>query len=114
MPTPVSLTVTDTRSTCGLAMTETRPPDGVNFAALVSRLSTTCEMRVVSASSISGTGGISSVSVTPAVVSCGCAVSTALSMIERRSTRSLRSVSWPRVMRLTSIRSSISRTSCEI
>ena len=51
---------------------------------------------------------------TPAEVSCGCAVSTALSMIDRRSTRSLRSVNWPRVMRLTSIKSSISRTSCEI
>ena len=35
-------------------------------------------------------------------------------MIDRRSMRSLRSVNWPRVMRLTSIRSSISRTSCEI
>jgi hypothetical protein len=35
-------------------------------------------------------------------------------MIERRSRRSLRSVNWPRVMRLTSIKSSIRRTSCEI
>ena len=49
-----------------LAMTDTRPPDGVNLAALVRRLSTICEMRVASASRSNGVAGISSVRLTPA------------------------------------------------
>ena len=110
MPTPVSLTVTTTLSCSRRAVTVIRPPGSVYLAALLSRFEKTCARRTGSASRPSGSAGSATSSVWFAASISGRLVSTAAAITSARSTLTLRKSILPRVMRETSIRSSISRT----
>ena len=57
------------------------PPGSVNFAALCRMFATTCTSRVGSPSTVISSSGNSTVSVVPAGVDCGRAVSTARATI---------------------------------
>ncbi len=109
---PASLTCRASGSAATLIVTV--PPRSVNLIALPSRLSITCLIRVGSASIQAGASGSSAVSVSPDASAHRPWSTCDWRTIFARSTRSLRSVITPRVIRETSSRSSTRRTRCSI
>jgi carbonic anhydrase len=106
MPTPSSSTSISTVAAVVLERTAMRPPSGVYFAALPSRLPRICASRTGSAIVQTGSRGSSSDSAWPRAAQSPAAASAASRSAAATSTRSRASVIVPRVMRLTSSRSS--------
>ncbi len=109
MPMPVSVTDTTTSLPCNSARRSMRPPLSVYLAALLSRFRNTCASRVRSASTITGPGGSVTVNSWPIFSMSGRLVSMATCTIVANSTGSRLSSTVLWLMRLMSIRSSISR-----
>ncbi len=114
IPAPSSATVTATEppSSSGSTVIRTCPPGAVYFAALLSRLANTWASRVTSASTTIRSTGAPTVSRCPSSSTSGRLVSTALWTASIRSTRDRRSSILPRLIRLTSSRSSTRWTIC--
>ena len=109
---PASLTDTTTSLPCSSVRRSIRPPRVIYLAALLSRFQYTCDSRVRSASTTTGPAGSSTVSSWPHSSMSGRLVSTAPCTTFDRRTGSRLSSMLPRLMRLKSIRSSISRARC--
>ena len=110
MPTPLSRTRITASSPSWLTVIRMSPPVSVYFAALLSRLTTTCSMRAGSASTQIGSVGSDTEKSCLRASMKGRAVSAAWLTTTRSSTCSLVSRSFPLVIRLMSNRSSTRRT----
>jgi hypothetical protein len=95
-------------------VSQMRPPLSVNLQALLKRLPITCASLIGSPCRYTGCGGSVTLRSCFAHSMAGRQASTAWYTIDASSTRSLRSSILPRLMRLTSSKSSTSRTICPI
>ena len=109
-PTPLSATSTNALSPSARSRSASVPPCGVYLAALLSRLLMTCASRVASAFTNSGASPDSNANLWRPASITGWLSSIACCAISRRSTSPRRNSILPRLMRETSIRSSINRT----
>ena len=110
MPTPLSRTRITASSPSWLTVIRMSPPVSVYFAALLSRLTTTCSIRAGSASTQIGSVGSDTEKSCLRASMKGRTVSAAWLTTTRSSTCSLVSRNFPLVIRLMSNRSSTSRT----
>ena len=109
MPRPVSETATTIDSALRVAVTTTRPPAGVNFTALESRLAKTCCRRPASPLRIPIPSSSRISSATALAAATARMLSTAASSAGPSATSSSRRVIFPEMMRDTSSRSSMMR-----
>ena len=114
MPLPSSRTTTSTSPPWRSATTRIWPPGSVYFTELLIRLVNTCTSRVASASRYTGVGGSERSTRWRLASTSGWLASIAVRSTWPNSTCWRRSSSLLRVIRLTSIRSSTSRTMCRI
>src|SRR5262249_53584077 len=112
MPAPVSRTRTIASSSRSSTVTSTRPRSGVSFAALWTRLATTCWSRAGSPYTVTGVSGIVAVRCCDFTTRRWRSLSSAKSTTVRRSSSSLRRSILPWLMRATSRRSSSRRARC--
>src|SRR5438876_490178 len=112
MPAPVSRTRTIASSSRSSTVTSTRPRSGVYFAALWTRLATTCWSRAGSPYTVTGVSGIVTVRCCDFTMRRWRSLSSAKSTTVRRSSSSLRRSILPWLMRATSRRSSSRRARC--
>ena len=112
MPMPVSRTTISARRSCARAASTILPPSPVYFAALCSRLPTTCASRTGSPRTVSSGSPASTSRCWLFCSSSGCTVSTAAASTSAIFTGSLTSTILPRAMRDTSSRSSTRRIMC--
>ncbi len=110
MPTPLSRTRTTASSPSRSTVIRTSPPMSLYFAALLSRLTTTCPIRSGSAWTQIGWVGSATENSCLRASMKGRVSSAAWLTTTRRSTCSLASRNFPLVIRLMSNRSSTSRT----
>ena len=108
MPIPVSLTRMTAFPPTSRRRTSTRPPRGVNLMAFDSRFQITCWRRSASPSTGLASGAIETSRRIPLASAAGRTLSSAASMMRRRSTGLKSSRSLPVMMRETSSRSAIS------